>query len=59
MWGSADVGSFLLDDEGYFRGNLVMKDEPEPPKFGSDSVRESSIASAGQIDQELAAEEAA
>jgi cytoskeletal protein CcmA (bactofilin family) len=33
VWGSVDVGSFLLDEEGYFRGNLAMKDEPEPPDF--------------------------
>jgi cytoskeletal protein CcmA (bactofilin family) len=33
VWGDVDVGSFLLDEDGYFRGNLVMKDEPEPPVF--------------------------
>ena len=33
VWGDVDVGSFLLDEEGYFRGKLVMKDEPEPPLF--------------------------
>lgn len=33
MWGDANVGSFLLDEEGFFRGNLIMKDEPEPPTF--------------------------
>lgn len=38
VWGNVDVGSFLLDEEGYFRGNLVMKDEPEPPDFGSITV---------------------
>jgi hypothetical protein len=25
------VGSFLLDEDGYFRGQLVMKEEPEIP----------------------------
>lgn len=34
VWGDVEVGSFLLDEEGYFRGNLAMKDEPEPPDFG-------------------------
>lgn len=34
VWGNVDVGSFLLDEEGFFRGNLAMKDEPEPPDFG-------------------------
>jgi cytoskeletal protein CcmA (bactofilin family) len=34
VWGDAEVGSFLLDEDGYFRGNLVMKNEPEPPNFG-------------------------
>jgi cytoskeletal protein CcmA (bactofilin family) len=43
VWGNVDVGSFLLDEEGYFRGNLAMKDEPEPPDFSSISI-ESEIA---------------
>ena len=34
VWGDVDVGSFLLDEEGYFKGNLAMKDEIEPPQFG-------------------------
>ena len=34
VWGDVYVGSFLLDEDGYFRGNLVMKNEPEPPNFG-------------------------
>jgi cytoskeletal protein CcmA (bactofilin family) len=38
VWGDVDVGSFLLDDEGYFRGKLAMKEEQEPPKFSSNSV---------------------
>lgn len=33
VWGDVDVGSFLLDEEGYFKGNLQMKDELEPPSF--------------------------
>jgi cytoskeletal protein CcmA (bactofilin family) len=33
VWGDVEVGSFLLDENGYFRGNLVMQDEPEPPVF--------------------------
>ncbi len=35
VWGDVDVGSFLLDEEGYFRGKLAMQDEPEPPSFNS------------------------
>ena len=35
VWGDVDVGSFLLDEEGYFQGRLVMKDAPEPPLFPS------------------------
>ena len=35
VWGDANVGSFLLDEEGYFKGNLVMKDGPVPPTFSS------------------------
>lgn len=34
VWGNVDVGSFLLDEDGYFRGNLAMKDDLEPPDFG-------------------------
>jgi cytoskeletal protein CcmA (bactofilin family) len=31
VWGDAEVGSFLLDEDGYFRGQLVMKEEPDIP----------------------------
>lgn len=31
VWGDVEVGSFLLDEDGFFRGQLVMKDEPEVP----------------------------
>jgi cytoskeletal protein CcmA (bactofilin family) len=31
VWGDVEVGSFLLDEDGYFRGQLVMKEEPELP----------------------------
>jgi cytoskeletal protein CcmA (bactofilin family) len=31
VWGDAEVGSFLLDEDGYFRGQLVMKEEPKIP----------------------------
>ncbi|MBE7556455.1 MAG: polymer-forming cytoskeletal protein [Anaerolineales bacterium] len=43
VWGNVDVGSFLLDEEGYFRGSLAMKDEPEPPDFSSISTEEEVI----------------
>lgn len=43
VWGNVDVGSFLLDEEGYFRGSLAMKDEPEPPDFSSISNEEEVI----------------
>ncbi len=33
VWGDATVGGFLLDGEGFFKGNLVMKDEPPAPNF--------------------------
>lgn len=32
VWGDVDVGSFLLDDEGYFRGRLAMKETHDPPQ---------------------------
>lgn len=47
VWGDVDVGSFLLDEEGYFKGNLKMKDEIEPPIF--------SLAS-NQVVEEVASE---
>ena len=31
VWGDVEVGSFLLDEDGYFRGQLVMQEEPEVP----------------------------
>jgi cytoskeletal protein CcmA (bactofilin family) len=31
VWGDVEVGSFLLDEEGYFRGQMVMKEEPSKP----------------------------
>jgi len=31
VWGDVEVGSFLLDEDGYFRGQLVMKEEPKVP----------------------------
>lgn len=31
VWGDVEVGSFLLDEEGYFRGEMVMKEEPAKP----------------------------
>ena len=31
VWGDVEVGSFLLDEEGYFRGQLMMREEPELP----------------------------
>jgi cytoskeletal protein CcmA (bactofilin family) len=31
VWGDVEVGSFLLDEDAYFRGQLVMKEEPEVP----------------------------
>lgn len=37
VWGDVNVGSFLLDEDGYFKGKLAMKDEPEPPAFSAAS----------------------
>ena len=33
VWGDVNVGSFLLDEDGYFKGQLAMNDGPEPPIF--------------------------
>lgn len=43
VWGNVDVGSFLLDEEGFFRGNLAMKNEPEPPDFSELSMVEENV----------------
>ena len=43
VWGDVDVGSFLLDEEGYFKGNLKMKDDLEPPQIGSTDSSEEII----------------
>lgn len=56
VWGTVDVGSFLLDEEGYFRGNLAMKDEPEPPDFGSILGDEEDAESAPEIELQPAEE---
>lgn len=38
VWGDVDVGSFLLDEEGYFKGNLTMQEDLEPPEFSVKSA---------------------
>ena len=58
VWGNVDVGSFLLDEDGYFRGNLAMKDEPDPPDFSLISVEEDApMASIPEADPQPAEEE--
>ena len=58
VWGNVDVGSFLLDEDGYFRGNLAMKDEPDPPDFSLISVEEDApLASIPEADPQPAEEE--
>ena len=57
VWGNVDVGSFLLDEDGYFRGNLAMKDEPDPPDFSLISVEEDApMASISEADLQPAEE---
>ena len=57
VWGNVDVGSFLLDEDGYFRGNLAMKDEPDPPDFSLISVEEGApMASIAEVDLQPAEE---
>ena len=46
VWGDVDVGSFLLDDEGYFRGKLAMKEELKPPTIGANSGKAETTAAA-------------
>lgn len=43
VWGDVEVGSFLLDEEGYFRGQMVMKEEPaKPPQLASSAAKRDS-----------------
>ena len=43
VWGDVEVGSFLLDEEGYFRGKMVMKEGPEkPPQLASSAAKRDS-----------------
>ena len=56
VWGEVDVGSFLLDEAGYFRGQLVMQDEPEPPIFSSTPVQPYQGPSLAQPTNQIAEE---
>ena len=40
VWGDVDVSSYLLDEEGYFRGRMVMQDEPQMPPQLAKAVSE-------------------
>ena len=43
VWGDVEVGSFLLDEDGFFRGQLVMKEEPEiPPQLAKTAAADRS-----------------
>ena len=60
VWGDVDVGSFLLDDEGYFEGKLLIGETQARPTFSSDSPEPSepevpSASSAG-LEEEVAGE---
>ncbi len=58
VWGDVDVGSFLLDEEGYFNGKLSMKEEQQPPPF-SPNRPEASASEAVTETSEKSTEEAA
>jgi cytoskeletal protein CcmA (bactofilin family) len=49
VWGDVEVGSFLLDEEGYFRGQMVMDEEPaRPPQLArDDQPSEAAVESEG------------
>lgn len=38
VWGELHVRSFLLDEGGYFSGNLIMQGEPPEPPFEVESL---------------------
>ena len=46
VWGDVNVGSFLLDEDGYFKGQLAMKDGPDPPNFEQSSANAEAEAQA-------------
>ena len=52
VWGDVDVGSFLLDEEGYFRGKLAMKENLPPPSFDSKSPQASPESSSPEVGTE-------
>lgn len=52
VWGDVDVGSFLLDEDGYFRGKLAMRDEVPPPAFNSNSDQADSEETPLEADSE-------
>lgn len=59
VWGDVDVGSFLLDEEGYFRGNLAVKEVLEPPRIGSNLAESSSPMAPERADTGLVDEKPA
>ncbi len=56
VWGDVDVGSFLLDEEGYFRGNLVMREEIEPPDIRVHHILEENDVTPADADGQAAEE---
>ena len=58
VWGDVNVGSFLLDENGYFRGKLTMQDELAPPVFNSDMTELTPEASSLQPEHASVEEEA-
>jgi cytoskeletal protein CcmA (bactofilin family) len=55
VWGDVNVGSFLLDEDGYFKGKLAMKDEPEPPAFSGVSPED--IGAAVSLEPDVQSED--
>lgn len=51
VWGDVDVGSFLLDDEGYFEGKLLIGEAQARPAFDAESTGSSDPAAAPAGDQ--------
>ncbi len=44
VWGDVNVGSFLLDEDGYFKGQLAMNEGPEPPNFDPNTANSETAA---------------
>lgn len=56
VWGDVDVGSFLLDDDGYFEGKLVIGEKVQPPTFTKEETASPANDETETVSNEVEAE---